>query len=209
MKTVIVNGGPRKQWNTAQLLQSALKGAKDAGFETEYFDLYDISFTGCRSCLACKRKNAEKLFKCYIKDGLSPVIESVHAADHLIIGSPIYFSQPTGETRCFLERVLYPALSYETFSSIFEGRIDVDVFLTMGEDGDSYEKRYKANMEEYFRPFGFFNGKVTIHPFCDTAQVKDYSEYWMSGIPGAHKLELRETELPKMLELAYRVGKRA
>ena len=56
MKTIIINGGPRKNWNTAQLLQSALKGAQDAGAETAYYDLYDISYSGCRSCLVCKKK---------------------------------------------------------------------------------------------------------------------------------------------------------
>ena len=55
MKTVIINGGPRKNWNTAQLLQSAMKGATDAGIQTEYYDLYDICYSGCRSCLACKK----------------------------------------------------------------------------------------------------------------------------------------------------------
>ncbi len=106
MKTVIVNGGPRKEWNTAQLLKSAQKGAEVAGAETEYVDLYDLRFTGCRSCLACKRKGLENPCRCFFKDELSPVIEHVHRADHLIMGSPIYFGEPTGQLRCFLERVV-------------------------------------------------------------------------------------------------------
>ena len=89
MKTVIINGGPRKNWNTAQLLQSAMKGATDAGIQTEYYDLYDICYSGCRSCLACKKKSVQDPCKCYFRDGLSPVIEQVHQADHLILGSPI------------------------------------------------------------------------------------------------------------------------
>ena len=56
MKTIILNGSPRKDWNTALLLKSAQKGAKSAGAETEYIELFDLSYTGCRSCLACKRK---------------------------------------------------------------------------------------------------------------------------------------------------------
>ena len=208
MKTVIVNGGPRKEWNTAQLLKSAQKGAEVAGAETEYIDLYDLSYSGCRSCLACKRKGVEDPCRCFFRDGLSPVIEHVHRADHLIMGSPIYFGEPTGQLRCFLERVVYPTLSYNSFSSIFTGKIDVDVFLTMGETRDSYDRNYLAKMEAYFAPFRFFNGAVAIHPVCDTAQVKDYSEFWMSGIPGAHKLALRQAEFPAMLQLAYEVGKR-
>ena len=77
VKTVIVNGGPRKEWNTAQLLRSAAEGAQAAGAETEYIDLYDLSYSGCRSCLACKRKGVENPCRCFFRDGLSPVIEKV------------------------------------------------------------------------------------------------------------------------------------
>ena len=56
MKAIVLNASPRKNWNTAQLLKAAQKGAEDAGAETEYIDLYDLSFTGCRSCLLCKRQ---------------------------------------------------------------------------------------------------------------------------------------------------------
>ena len=89
MKTIILNASPRKNWNTAQLLQSAQKGAESVGALTEYIDLYDLNFTGCRSCLACKRKGAERN-KCYWKDDLSPLIEKILQADSVIIGSPIY-----------------------------------------------------------------------------------------------------------------------
>ena len=61
MKTIILNGSPRKNWNTAQMLKEAQKGAESVGAETEYIDLFDLSYTGCRSCLACKRKGAERI----------------------------------------------------------------------------------------------------------------------------------------------------
>ena len=75
MKTIIINAGPRKNWNTDLMLKEAQKGAGSAGAETEYIDLYDLDFKGCRSCLACKIKGAERN-KCYWKDDLSPVIEN-------------------------------------------------------------------------------------------------------------------------------------
>lgn len=46
MKTVIINGSPRNNWNTAQLLKEAQKGAESVGAVVEYIDLYDITFTG-------------------------------------------------------------------------------------------------------------------------------------------------------------------
>ena len=33
MKALFVNGGPRKNWNTHKMLESAMKGAMNAGAE--------------------------------------------------------------------------------------------------------------------------------------------------------------------------------
>ena len=69
MKAIVINASPRKTWNTAEIMQAAQKGAESVGAETEYFNLYDLVFKGCRSCLACKLKTNTK-GKCYYKDDL-------------------------------------------------------------------------------------------------------------------------------------------
>ena len=43
MKTILLNGSPRKNWNTALMLKEAQKGAASVGAETEYIDLFDLS----------------------------------------------------------------------------------------------------------------------------------------------------------------------
>lgn len=53
IQVLFVNGGPRKNNNTAQMLRSAMRGAEEAGAQTELVNLYDIDFHGCRSCFAC------------------------------------------------------------------------------------------------------------------------------------------------------------
>ena len=52
---VIVDGGPRKNMNTAQLLQRFAEGAKSVGEDVEVKSvrLYDIDYKGCMSCMAC------------------------------------------------------------------------------------------------------------------------------------------------------------
>ena len=112
MKALFINGGPRKNWSTFKMLDSAMKGAAEAGADVEMINLYDIDIKGCKSCLACKLKNAKTNGVCAIRDDLRPVLEKAHDADVLVIGSPIYFSDTTGMTRAFLERLLYPVLSY-------------------------------------------------------------------------------------------------
>ena len=59
MKVIAFNGSPRKkEWNTITLLKNALEGSATVGADTELFHLYDLKFSGCISCFACK-----KLFK--------------------------------------------------------------------------------------------------------------------------------------------------
>ena len=86
-KILILNGGPRMHNNTAQLLAAAREGAVSAGAST---------FTDCRSCLACKNKKMAVPWKCYWKDGLTETLQKVYEADAIIIGSPIFFGEPTG-----------------------------------------------------------------------------------------------------------------
>lgn len=204
--TVIVNAGPRKGWNTAQLLKEAQRGAESVGNEVEYIDLYDLNYNGCRSCLACKRKGIAEPCKCYWKDELTPVLEKVWQADRLITGSPIYYSQPTGGFRSFLERVTFPAMSYNDYSSVFKGHVDVDVFLTMNAPLQFYKQAYEKPFQEYFAPFRFLNGRTRLIPVCDTLQVKDYSKYDMASFSEEHKRAVHDADFPKALEQAFQIG---
>ena len=206
MKTVIVNGSPRKSWNTAQLLQEARKGAESAGAQVETVNLYDLNYSGCRSCLACKRKGIAEPCRCYWKDDLTPVLEKIWKADRLIAGTPIYYSEPTGGFRSFLERVTFPAMSYNDYSSVFTGRVDVDVFLTMNAPMQFYTQHYEKRFQEYFAPFRFLNGETRLIPVCDTLQVNDYSKYDMNSFSESHKQAVHDVQFPKALEHAFRIG---
>ena len=112
MKALFINGSPRKNFNTAQILDKAIEGAQAAGAETERIDLYSLNYKGCMSCFACKLKNSKTNGVCAIKDDLRPVLEKAVDADVIVIGSPIYYNCVTGMTRSFMERLLFPVGSY-------------------------------------------------------------------------------------------------
>ncbi|MBQ6599152.1 MAG: flavodoxin family protein, partial [Lentisphaeria bacterium] len=116
MKIIAVNGSPRKNWNTDTLLRNVLDGAASAGAETEMVCLYDLNFKGCRSCMACKLKKEPRPNRCIVRDDLTGVLDRVHQADAVVLGSPIYFSEVTGEMRSFFERFLFQYLNYDDYS---------------------------------------------------------------------------------------------
>ena len=205
MKTILLNGSPRKNWNTAMMLKEAQKGAESAGAETEYIDLFDLSYTGCRSCMACKRKGGERC-RCFWKDDLSPVIDRIFAADALIIGSPIYLGDVTSQVHGLIERLHFCALSYDDYSNYFTGRVNTGIILTMNAPKAFYNIAYRKKAGELARTFKALNGTVEVYACCDTLQVKDYSRYDMASFSEAHKKEVREKQFPKDLERAFRMG---
>lgn len=192
--------------NTAALLKAVRQGADSVGCETEYVDLYDLQHTGCRSCLACKRQGIAEPCRCYWRDGLTPLLDTVYDVEHLVIGSPIYYSQTTSAFRALLERVCFPAMTYDDYTSTCRRTIDVDIWLTMNVEQSFYEAEYAKQFERDFQPFRFLNGKTTIHPVFDTKQVKDYAAYRLGSFDPVHKSERHERQFPLDLAAAFTVG---
>ena len=69
-KIIIIDGGPRRNMNTAQMLQKFAEGAQSAGehIEVKTYRLYDLDYKGCMSCMACKLKDRASKFPIYLRD---------------------------------------------------------------------------------------------------------------------------------------------
>lgn len=204
-KAIVLNASPRKNWNTAQILKCAMDGAKSTGAEVKYVDLYDLNFTGCRSCLACKVKEAERC-RCYWKDDLTSLISEIYSADALLIGTPIYFGRPTSQYFALVERLRFPALSYDDYSNYFTGHVNVGLFVTMNAPRETYEKMYADSFKNYANEFRFLNGEITLYPVCNTLQVSDYSKFSMAGFNEAEKQKTHTEQFPSELKDAYDIG---
>ena len=205
MKTIVLNASPRKNWNTAKLLRSAADGAGKAGSEVEYINIYDLNYTGCRSCMLCKRKGAESCH-CYIKDDHSPVIDRIFAADTLFIGTPIFLGRPTSQYFALMERLHFCALSYDDYSNYFTGKVNVALFVTMNATKEFYDRLYKEQFEAYANELKQLNGEVYLHPCFNTLQVADYSKFSMSGFDEADKRRANEEQFPVDLSRAFELG---
>ncbi|HBF39415.1 MAG TPA: flavodoxin family protein [Firmicutes bacterium] len=211
MKVIAVNGSPRKKWNTAALLQKALDGAESVGAETALIHLYDLSFKGCTSCFACKRKDQRHLGQCAMKDDLTNILEKIAECDVLLLGSPIYFSSITGEMHSFLERLLFPKLTYNVgHGSVFKGKIASGFIYTMNVSEDILKKfNYEALFHLYeSRLQMILNGTSEFLISTDTYQFNDYSKYEASMFDEKHKARVKAEQFPIDCQKAFEMGAR-
>jgi multimeric flavodoxin WrbA len=207
MKTMAINGSPRKNWNTHTLLEKCLEGALTTGAETELVNLYDIQFRGCASCFICKLKG-NSVSKCAMKDDLEHIFQKIIECDALILGSPIYFSNVTGEMRSFMERLLFPYSSYEGKPSSFGKKINTAFIYTMNAPAFAlpligYNKIYKGNKKLLEHIFG--KSKYLLS--ASTYQFDDYDKYAMTFFDGRKRLKRRETIFLEDCNKAFKIGK--
>ena len=214
-KVVVLNGSPRKNFNTAQLLKEAQKGAETSGAEAEYFNLYDYNFKGCMSCFACQRKGSITNGLCAIRDDLRPILEKCLNADAIIIGTPVYFSYPTGEFRSFIERLLFANHTYMIdkekggLKRRLEKTIPTGVIFTMNCPEDlAKEINYNIILEENVKSLNHIMGYAESLYSYDTTQFADFSKYNCDLFDENHKKEIKETQFPKDLESAFNLGKK-
>ena len=209
-KALFINGSPRKNGNTAQLLKRAMDGAREAGAEVELVNLYDrsLNYKGCMSCFACKIKGGKKGI-CSFKDDLKPVLEKVLDADVLVCGSPVYCHYPSANFRAFMERLIFPVVNYSDFMHpiVLKPKHSAAIFTMNCPNDQMYQGNgYDILMDMSARQLGMF-GPATILRVYDTYQFNDYSRYDAAQIDAAHKAAMHESQFPKDLENAYRLGK--
>ena len=208
MKAIAINGSPRQGWNTDMLLREALRGAADAGAETELIQLSDLTFSGCRSCFACKRAGAET-GRCMWRDDLQPVLDKMLSADAVFMGSPIYLGNVSGMMYCLMERLVFSLLSYDDYSKqLFHGKVNSCFFFTMNASKEYADKGYCGLMENYANVMRRLGGSSEYYAACDTLQFEDYSKFAAGTFNEAHKRKMREEQFPKDLQAAYDIGSR-
>ena len=210
MKLLAINGSPRKTWNTATLLQKAMEGAASKEAATELVHLYELAFKGCKSCFACKTTGGESYGRCAVKDDLAPVLQKIPEADILILGSPIYFGSVTGEMQSFLERLLFPNLTYtDPPGSIFPGRIRTGFIFTLGANEENAKERgFAARIDTYGFMLKMMLGNSETLSVYDTYQFEDYSKVYAPRFDPEAKAKRRKEVFPIDCERAFELGKR-
>ena len=210
-KVYAINGSPRKGKNTDTLLNNVIQGIQSndhSNITAEKFHLYDYTYTGCRSCFECKRKNGINYGRCAVQDDLKPILDKLDEADAIVFGTPVYLTSITGQLQCLIERFLFPKLSYDDpIASIANKRMPTAFVYTMNVTQEGMENAdYIRNFSPLLSYFERLLTKPRILYAFNTLQFDNYVLYHNKRFSPEEKAKWHQTQFPEDCKYAHQLG---
>lgn len=134
-KIMILNGSPRKNGNTVGLIEAFTRGAADAGNEVVQFDLQQMNIHPCLGCFG-GGKNPES--PCVQKDDMDKIYPFYKEADVVVLASPLYYWNISGQLKCAFDRLFAVA----ECNSAYENPQKESVLLMAAEGNGFQETMY-------------------------------------------------------------------
>lgn len=140
MKTLIFDGSPRKNGDTAALIAAFTAHLPGEYIVIRAYDRRDIS--PCIDCRACWKKPG-----CAIDDGMQEIYRQIEESDCIVIASPLYYSELTGPLLSLLSRlqVYYCARKFQGIRLIEKPKYG-GILLAGGGDGGPEQAVQMAKM---------------------------------------------------------------
>ena len=99
MQVLIINGSPRKNGVTAEVLHRIEENLRKAGIDVLFYNLGEMKMSHCTGCNYCYRTGY-----CCIEDDAELLSKRMEEADGIVLGSPTYASNVSGLMKDFIDR---------------------------------------------------------------------------------------------------------
>lgn len=132
MKTLIFNGSPRKNGDTMTLINEFTKHLDG---EYKIINAYYCNIRPCIDCRYCWKNNG-----CSQNDKMQEVYKYIQECDNILMASPLYFSELTGQLLAIISRLqTYWCAKFFRNVNPIDKEKKGGIFLVGGGDG-FYEK---------------------------------------------------------------------
>ena len=174
-KILILNGSPRAKGNTKALIEAFEKGA--AGHHVERFDLQAMNIHGGLGCCGGGKDPASP---CVQKDDMEKIYPAYREADVVVLASPMYYWNITGQLKCAFDRLFAVAELDPNYANPKK-----DCVLLMAAEGED---------EDNFAPVrALYEGLTSHMGWRDLGAVYAGGNFEAGAIHG-HPEQLRQAE---------------
>ena len=99
MKAVCILGSPRSNGNTATILKEITNTLSGNGIDVRNYNLGEMKINYCVGCRTC-----ETTGNCIQNDDMYRIIADIYESDIVIMASPSYWGDVTGQMKVFIDR---------------------------------------------------------------------------------------------------------
>ena len=149
MKSIVcIMGSPRNNGNSSILVDAFCSSAEKSGAKINKYQLSELKYKGCQNLFACKTVSD----RCGQTDGLTQVLEAIKTSDIVLLSSPIYFTDVTGQLKMCLDRwfsFFVPNYANTNEKSRLKSGKVIVFIQTQGEGAE----RYSNILEKYNHSF--------------------------------------------------------
>lgn len=174
MRVGVFMGSPRRQGNTAALLEPFCQELALGGAETETIWLHDLDLRPCVACRCCQRDPA--IFGCSRQDDGQRLFDLAMDSDLLVLATPIYSWYCTPPMKVLLDRLVYGMNKFygpEPPKALWEGKA-LALLMTCGYRPERGCDLFEEGMRRYCKHsrLRFLGSHVERHlgydvPFMD------------------------------------------
>lgn len=100
-KVLVISASPRKGGNSDTLCDEFVKGAEEAGNESEKLFLRDHTIHYCTGCGGCGRSH-----QCVQKDDMASILEKMVSCDVIVLATPVYFYSMDAQMKTLIDRTV-------------------------------------------------------------------------------------------------------
>ena len=182
MKVLCIIGSPRATGSTARIIEKIVEGIQSvepSTVSTYVLDKLNIGY--CQGCRECSR-----LGRCVQDDDMGPLIADLLSANLVIIGSPSYWGDITGQLKVFIDRCLPLCEVSEGLTAVPAGKLGISVAVRTG--------RSKEENEHIVGTIEHFFGHLGITPTAS---------YMVQQVESPRDLDNRQ----EILDEAYALGR--
>ncbi len=163
MYILALSGSPRRHANSETLLDEALRGAVDAGAETEKIIASKFrKLIACVNCAHCMTTG-----ECIVRDEMQEIYPKLDRVDALVVASPIYFMGVSAFLKILIDRCqCYWSRKYILKRPLFP------------EDPNRSRRGIFIATAGHDKPYVFKGAKMTVKSLFDVLEVSYMDEYF-------------------------------
>jgi multimeric flavodoxin WrbA len=186
---ITINGSPRKEGSTNFILDRILAGIQNS-YKKVNITKYNLSELNINYCMGCK--TCYKTGSCLIKDDMDEVVEDIIKSKLIIMGSPSYWGDVTGQMKVFFDRNTPYSNTNPNPNrrEIPKGKKGIAVAIRAG-------KTEKENIH-IFETIEHYYGHLGIEPI---------SRFSITNVDKLEDLFKREHEIKRAFEFGKSIGK--